>query len=245
MGPPQASTFVLGLAAWDNPCAGGRAARRGAHSFGRAGGTLISWPPGSPAMLRRDVVLQGKHVRLEPLRVEHAPELEPVAYEPDMWRYMGYVVDDRKGLETWLAHRVAAMEKGTALAFLQRDARTGKAFGSTSLFDVDLDHRRMEIGHTWVGATHRRTAANTESKLLLLTHAFDALQANRVQLKTDVENKRSQAAIERLGAKKEGILRSFSVYADGSVHDRQLYSIVRAEWPEVRARLRAFLDRPR
>lgn len=194
-------------------------------------------------MLRRDVVLEGKHVRLEPLRVEHAPELERVAYEPGLWRYMGYVVDDRTGLETWLRHRVAAMEKGTALAFLQRDARTGAAFGSTSLFDVDLEHRRMEIGHTWVGATHRRTAANTESKLMLLAHAFDVLGANRVQLKTDVENKRSQAAIERLGAKKEGILRSFTVYADGSTHDRQLYSIIRPEWPDVRARLTKLLDR--
>lgn len=195
-------------------------------------------------MLRRDVVLQGDHVRLEPLRVAHAPELEHVAFEEDVWRYLGMRVHDRASLERWIGGRVRAMEAGTAIAFLQRDARTGQAFGSTSLFDVDLEHRRMEIGHTWVGATHRRTAANTESKLLLLTHAFETLAANRVQLKTDVNNKRSQAAIERIGARKEGILRSFVVYEDGTVTDRQLYSIVRQEWPEVRDRLRKLLDRP-
>lgn len=195
-------------------------------------------------MLRTDVVLQGKHVRLEPLRIEHAPELEHVAYEPEQWLYMGYRVEDRAGLEAWMRGRIAAMERGTAIAFLQRDARTGKAFGSTSLFDIDLEMRRMEIGHTWVGATHRRTAANTESKLMLLTHGFEVLGANRVQLKTDTANKRSQAAIERLGAKKEGVLRSFTVYSDGTVHDRVLYSVVREEWPDVKARLAKLLDRP-
>lgn len=194
-------------------------------------------------MLRRDVVLRGRHVLLEPLRMAHAAELEGAAYEPGLWRYMGYVVEDRAGLEAWMRARIAAMERGTAIAFLQRDARTGAAFGSTSLFDVDLEHRRMEIGHTWVGATHRRTAANTESKLMLLTHAFEALGANRVQLKTDVENTRSRAAIERLGAKEEGVLRSFTVYADGTVHDRQLYSVIRPEWPEAKARLLKLLDR--
>lgn len=190
------------------------------------------------------VTLEGMHVRLEPLRIEHAVELERVAYEPEIWLYLGMRVDDRASLERWVRGRVAAMEAGTALAFLQRDARTGAAFGSTSLFDVDLAMRRMEIGHTWVGATHRRTAANTESKLLLLTHAFESLGANRVQLKTDANNKRSQAAIERIGGRKEGVLRRFMVYEDGTVTDRVLYSIVREEWPEVKARLTGFLQRP-
>lgn len=188
-------------------------------------------------MLRRDVVLDGRHVRLEPLRLDHARELEHVAYEREQWLYMGAIVEDRPTLERWMAARIRAMEAGTAIAFLQRDARTGVAFGSTSLFDVDLAMRRMEIGHTWVGATHRRTGANTESKLLLLTHAFGTLGANRVQLKTDTENLRSQRAIERLGATKEGVLRGFTVYEDGSIHDRVMYSILRGEWPVVKARL--------
>lgn len=187
------------------------------------------------------VTLEGKHVRLEPLRAEHVDELWLQAEEPAIWDYMAVQVKGREDLARWIAGRVRAAEQSTALAFLQRDARTGAAFGSTSLFDIDLPMRRMEIGHTWVGRSHRRTAANTESKLLVLTHAFDKLDANRVQLKTDVRNLRSQAAIERLGAKREGILRSFSMHEDGTVTDRVLYSIIRQEWPDVRARLQAFL----
>ena len=189
-----------------------------------------------------EVTLEGRHVRLEPLRVAHAVELEKVAYEPDLWRFMGYDVRDRPALERWIAARVRAVEQGTALAFLQRDATTGQAFGSTSLFDVDLANKRMEIGHTWIGATHRRTAANTEAKLLLMTHAFDVLGANRVQLKTDIENLRSQNAIARLGAQREGVLRHYTVYEDGTPHDRVFFSVLRGEWPTVRARLQGFLS---
>lgn len=193
-------------------------------------------------MLDRHVTLVGKHVRLEPLQRTHAPELWPAASERDIWKYMGYRVEDVAGLAAWIDGRVKAGEAGTAIPFVHRDASTGIAFGSTSLFDVDLANKRMEIGHTWIGASHRRTVANTESKLLMFAHAFDVLKAERVQLKTDIENLRSQTAIARLGAKKEGVLRKLVVYSDGSSHDRVMFSVLREEWPDVRARLEGMVS---
>jgi len=190
------------------------------------------------------VTLEGRHVRLEPLRRGHAAELWPAASEADLWRYMTVEVRTPEDLERWVASRVADGEGGTALPFLQRDARTGQAIGSTSLFDADARHRRIEIGHTWLAASHRRTAANTEAKLLLLTHAFERLGALRVQLKTDARNLRSQAAIARLGAVREGVLRQHMVLPDGYVRDTVMFSILDREWPAVRERLRARLSDP-
>jgi RimJ/RimL family protein N-acetyltransferase len=159
--------------------------------------------------------LVGRHVRLEPLRMEHADELWAAADEPPMWAYMLYRVETV--------------------------AKTGQAFGSSSIFDIDLRHRRMEIGHTWIGRTHRRTAANTEAKFLLLRHGFETLGANRIQLKTDARNERSRKAILRIGAQFEGILRSHMVLLDGHRRDTAMHSIIREEWPMVRRRLEALL----
>ncbi|MCA1812737.1 MAG: GNAT family N-acetyltransferase [Halobacteriales archaeon] len=191
----------------------------------------------------REVTLRGAHVRLQPLRPEHARELWPAAQERDVWRYMPTDVRRIEDLESWVAARIAPAARGEAVPFLQRDARTGQAIGSTSIFDIAPAHKRMEIGHTWLGASHRRTACNTESKLLLLTHGFEALGANRVQLKTDARNLRSQQAIARIGAVREGTLRQHTVMPDGFVRDTVMFSVVRAEWPGVRARLQALLAR--
>jgi len=191
----------------------------------------------------REVTLRGRHVVLEPLRVEHVRELWEAASEPEVWTYMGYVVDAPRDLERWVRDRLAAVAAGTALAFVQRDAATGTAFGSTSLFDIERRHRRMEIGHTWIGRTHRRTAVNTEAKFMLLQHAFELLDASRVQLKTDAENLRSQAAIERIGATREGVLRAWTIDERGKVRDRVFFSILAAEWPDRKARLEAMLRR--
>lgn len=198
-------------------------------------------PPPQPSPLA-PAILRGRHVVLEPLRREHATELWPAAAEPDVWLYMGKRVAAPADLAAWVEARVRMGEEGAALPFLQRDARTGAAFGSTSLFDVDLAHKRAEIGHTWIGASHRRTAANTEAKLLLFAHGFDVLGLNRIQLKTDARNLRSQRAIERLGAVREGVLRKHMVVQDGYVRDSVVYSVVRDEWPAVRARLEALLS---
>lgn len=185
------------------------------------------------------MTLRGRHVLLEPLRPEHAKELWPAASERDIWRYMPFDVASPADLERWVAERIQT----NALPFLQRDARTGMAFGSTSIFDIVPEHRTMEVGWTWLGASHRRTAANTEAKLLVLGHCFEALRAIRVQLKTDARNVRSQEAIARLGAVREGTLRHTRIMPDGHRRDSVHYSILEAEWPAVKARLQGLLER--
>ena len=200
-------------------------------------------------MALRPVTLRGQHVVLEPLRPEHAEELWPDASEVGIWPYMGadgMGVDSLAALRTWIGRRVAGEpSRLPALPFLLRDARTGQAFGSTSLFDIDGPNRKLEIGHTWVGASHRRTAANTEAKRLLLAHAFEAMGAVRVQFKADARNARSRAALERIGARPEGVLRHWILLPDGHRRDTAFFSILEAEWPAVRARLDGLLAAPR
>jgi RimJ/RimL family protein N-acetyltransferase len=132
-------------------------------------------------------------------------------------------------------------ERAIALPFAQVDAASGRAVGITTFRDVDERHRTLEVGGTWLGRPWWRTAINTEAKLLFLGHAFEALAANRVAIKTDIRNERSQAAIARLGAVREGVLRHQYVRRDGSLRDTVIYSIVPAEWPSVKARLQARL----
>lgn len=187
--------------------------------------------------------LRGRHVLLEPLRPEHAPELWPAASERDLWRYMTYDVADLDGLRRWIADRIAPAARGEALPFLLRDAATGQAFGSSSLFDINTAFHTLELGHTWVGASHRRTAANTEAKLLLLGHAFETLKVIRVQLKCDARNLRSAAAIERIGAVREGVVRHQRLLPDGHKRDAIVFSITDDEWPAVKARLHGMLLR--
>ncbi|MHB8606406.1 MAG: GNAT family N-acetyltransferase [Thermoplasmatota archaeon] len=187
------------------------------------------------------VTLRGRHVVLEPLARAHARELERAASERDIWRYMTADASTPAGIAAWVSERVAARETSSALPFLQRDAATHEAIGATSLFDLDARHKRGEIGHTWLAASHRRTPANTEAKLLLFTHAFAALGLHRVQLKTDGRNVRSQRAIERLGATREGVLRRHMVVQDGFVRDSVVYSVTDVEWPGVKAHLEALL----
>lgn len=189
------------------------------------------------------MTLRGRHVILEPLRVEHAEALWPAASEHDLWRYMGFDIRSLADLRGWIERRLQPNMPGTGnLPFLQRDARTGQAFGSTSLFDIDAANRKMEVGHTWIGASHRRTVANTEAKRLILGHAFEGLGAVRVQLKCDARNARSAAAIERIGAKREGVLRHWLILADGHRRDTAFFSILEAEWPGVKAGLDARLS---
>lgn len=189
------------------------------------------------------VTLRGRHVVLEPLRPEHAEELWPAANDPSVWRYMPKPVQSLQDLRAWIDDRRAGAGGLPALPFLQRDARTGQAFGSTSLFDIDVPNRKLELGHTWLGASHRRTAANTEAKRLVLGHAFDALGAIRVQLKCDQLNTPSATAIARLGAVQEGVWRNQMIYPDGRRRNTLVFSILDAEWPAVKARLDAFLAR--
>ena len=190
------------------------------------------------------VTLAGRHVRLEPLAEAHFGALTRHGSDPELWQYMKHArPDPAESVRVWGAAVRAMVAKGDGLAWTVVDAASGEAVGGTTYLDVAAADRRLEIGHTWLGKAAWRTAINTEAKLLLLRHAFEELGCNRVQLKTDARNERSQAAIARLGAVREGVLRAHMVMPDGWVRDTVMFSIVAAEWPAVRARLEGFLAR--
>ena len=189
------------------------------------------------------VVLAGRYVVLEPLEARHSSELLAPANEEELWRHMGMKAHTAEGLAAWIDLRLQDGRTGNCLPFLIRDARTRAAIGSTSLFDYARPHRRIEIGHTWVGKSHRGTRANPEAKILLLGHAFERLGLVRVQLKTDPLNVRSRKAIAKIGGKEEGILRNYTTYKDGTVHDRVFFSILDREWPDVKRRLHVLIEK--
>ena len=190
------------------------------------------------------VTLTGRHVCLEPLAAKHFPALERNGAEAEIWRWMPFSQSDpRESARAWCATLSAMQARGEAAAFAIVEVATGEAVGGTSLFDYAEVHKRGEIGYTWHAKRVWRTAVNTECKLLLLRHAFETMGLNRVQLKTDARNERSQAAIARLGAVREGVLRAHMVMPDGWVRDSVMFSIVAREWPTVKAGLAAKLAR--
>lgn len=195
-------------------------------------------------MTPEPITLVGQHVRLEPLTRAHAPGLFAVAGEAEIWRYLP-VLEPRSldAMEAIVDSASAEAARGLRLPFAIVARVDDRVCGSTSYLDIASTHRRIEIGWTWLGAAARRTAINTECKLLLLQHAFEVLGCGRVQLKTDARNLRSQTAIERLGAKREGVLRQHMVMPDGFVRDTVMYSLIAEEWPAVKTRLVTMLKR--
>lgn len=187
------------------------------------------------------VTLDGRHVRLEPLTLDHHAELCDVGLDPELWRWTVSSAHTPALLLEYIQEAVTARAAGSALPFIIRERATGKAVGSTRYGNIDTPNRRVEIGWTWIGQPWQRTAVNTEMKLLLLSHAFEALGCHRVELKTDALNAKSRAAIKRLGAFEEGILRKHMVTASGRVRDTVYYSITDDEWPAVKAGLIARL----
>ncbi len=185
--------------------------------------------------------LNGTRVRLEPLTAAHAAALLVAAADGELWNLTVTVVPSRASIDDYLASAFRAQAAGRELPFVIRDRATDRIVGTTRYRAIELGHRRIEIGSTWLAASAQRTAINTEAKLLLLTHAFEALGCNRVELVTDVLNTRSRAAIERLGAKQEGILRSHMVMPGGRIRDSVYYSIIAGEWPTVKVQLSARL----
>ena len=187
-------------------------------------------------------VLGGRHVRLEPLSQAHVPGLCEVGLDPELWRitvsHVATPADMRRYVEAALADRDA----GTALPYAQVEVATGRVVGSTRLANWAPAHRRIEIGWTWIAPPWQRTAINTEAKLLLLTHAFETLCCQRVELKTDAINARSRSAILRLGAVEEGTLRRHTVTDLGRTRDTVFFSVLSDEWPRVKAGLAARLQ---
>ncbi len=182
--------------------------------------------------------MTGKFVRLEPLGLEHVPGLTRVGLDADIWRLMVYgEMQTEDDMRNWVLKLLDHQAAGTDLPFAVVLQATNQPVGCTRYLNIDVRNRSLEVGGTWYGAAFQRTAVNTESKYLMLKHAFETLQAVRVQLKTDLRNERSQRAIERLGAVKEGILRNHMILPDGHVRDSVFYSILPDEWPAVKARL--------
>lgn len=192
----------------------------------------------------RPVTLEGRRVRLEPLARDHLDDLAAVGLDPQIWRYTLARPVDRDGIATWLEAAVSNAAGGTELPFATIDLGTGRAIGSTRFLSIVPEHRRLEIGWTWVAPAFQRSGANREAKLLQLRHAFEDLGANRVEFKTDARNERSRAALLGIGATFEGIFRNHMVMPDGPLRHSAYYSVVAEEWPAVRGHLERLLDRP-
>jgi RimJ/RimL family protein N-acetyltransferase len=190
------------------------------------------------------VTLSGRFVRLEPLSLEHASGLADIGLEQSIWRYMLYgSMRNTADIRAWVEDMLKRQARGTDLPFAVRHLESGRLAGATRYLEIRPEHRALEIGGTWYGLDFQRTTVNTESKLLLLSHAFEKLGAVRVQFKTDLRNLPSQKAIERLGAVKEGVLRQHMITPDGFFRDSVYYSIIDKEWPATKARLERMLQR--
>jgi RimJ/RimL family protein N-acetyltransferase len=188
------------------------------------------------------VILPGRFVRLEPLTIGHAPGLAEVGLDDEIWRLMPYgQMRTPEDIRRWVELVLARQATGTDLVFAVIHLASGRVAGSTRYLNISPPDRSVEIGGTWYGADFRRTAVNTECKYLLLENAFEKLNCIRVQIKTDLRNERSQRAIERIGAIREGVLRDHMILPDGTIRSSVYYSILKAEWPGVRARLAALL----
>jgi RimJ/RimL family protein N-acetyltransferase len=189
------------------------------------------------------VTLRGSVVALEPMRMDHVDALTRVGLDPELWRWIPSSVSSAEEMRGYVATALDEQRRGVSLPFVIIARGTEQVVGSTRYGNIDLANRRLEIGWTWVTAAHQRTAVNTEAKLLLLTHAFERLQVNRVELKTDALNLKSRAAITRLGAIEEGTLRKHLVTSTGRIRDTVYFSIIDTEWPAVKRRLEAWLQR--
>ena len=187
------------------------------------------------------VMLEGQQVRLEPLSPAYAESLIVAAGDGELWNSTVTVVPSRATMDAYIASALNAQAQGRELPFVIIQKSSGEVVGSTRFYDIAREDRRAEIGYTWLAASAQRTAVNTEAKLLLLTHAFERWRCIRVGFVTDVLNQQSQAAILRLGAKQEGVLRNHMAMPSGRYRDSVCFSIIEAEWPEVKARLEARL----
>jgi N-acetyltransferase len=190
------------------------------------------------------VTLTGTLVRLEPLNPRHIPDLAEAGQDESIWKFMRYgAVTTEEGMRGFVDNLLSAQARGTELPFAVLHQETGRAIGMTRYMNIEPANRALEIGGTWYAVSYQRSGVNTECKFLLLRHAFETLDCLRVQIKTDLRNERSQRAIERIGAVREGVLRDHMVLPDGTVRSSVYYSILAREWPEVKKRLMELMDR--
>jgi RimJ/RimL family protein N-acetyltransferase len=189
------------------------------------------------------VVLEGRHVRLEPMALHHLDALCEIGLDEDIWRWIPFQIRTRDDMLGYIKTALQLQADGTALPFATLERGTDRVAGSTRYMNIDKPNRHVEIGSTWIGRPWQRTAVNTEAKYLMLRHAFEQLGCHRVELKTDVLNERSRNAILRIGAKHEGVFRKHVVCDSGRVRDSAWFSIIDTEWPEVKAALELKLAR--
>lgn len=190
----------------------------------------MSWP--------EPVTLRGSHVTLEPLTPARHDELVEAVRDGELWNLWYTFIPRAEQMSQEIQRRLDEQRKGTMLPFAVIEAESGKAVGMTTYMNIDAEARRVEIGSTWYRKRVQRTALNTECKLLLLTHAFETLDCIAVEFRTHFLNQQSRRAIERLGARLDGILRNHRRSSDGTLRDTCVYSIIASEWPAVRSHLR-------
>ena len=190
----------------------------------------------------KPVILTGKNVRLEPMTEAHIPGLTEIGIGQYFWDFMLYGrMDSKEDMHDWVMDIMSREGQGTDLPFVVIHLTSGRVAGATRYLNIMPKDRGLEVGGTWYGFDFQRTAVNTECKYLLFTHAFEIFKCIRLQIKTDLQNERSQKAIERIGAKKEGVLRNHMILPNGRFHDSVYYSILNTEWAEVKMNLEAMM----
>jgi len=191
------------------------------------------------------VTLARGPVRLVPLELEHEAGLAAAAADGELWNLRVTSVPEPAQTRAYIETALRMRGEGHRLAFAVLDAASGQVIGSSSYHDIVPAVERLEIGYTWYAASRQRSAVNSTAKWLLMQHAFETLGARLVGWRTDNDNFASQRAIERLGAKKDGVIRHHALRRDGTVRDTVMYSLLAGEWPEVKAHLEYQLNRPR
>ena len=190
------------------------------------------------------VTLIGTYVRLEPMTEAHIPALAAIGAGKEFWNFMVYgKMEDEEDMAGWVRDILLRAENGTDLPFVAIHLESGRVAGATRYLNIMPNDKGLEVGGTWYGLDFQRTAVNTECKYLLFTHAFEKLGCVRVQIKTDSLNLRSQKAIERIGAVKEGVLRNHMILPNGRIRHSVYYSILDSEWSDVKRRLEEMLGR--
>lgn len=192
----------------------------------------------------KPVVLTGHYVRLEPLSEAHVPGLAVIGVRQPFWDFMVYGrMESVEDMSSWVRDLLNRATKGTDLPFAVIHLPSGRVAGATRYLNIATEHKGLEVGGTWYGLEFQRTVVNTECKYLLIKHAFEDLGCIRVQLKTDSRNGRSQKAIERIGAVREGVLRNHMILPDGYIRDSVFYSILDREWPQVKTNLEKMMEK--
>ncbi|MEH7441463.1 GNAT family protein [Bacillus sp. JJ1122] len=193
--------------------------------------------------MKKKISLEGPTVILMPMEMEQLDDLWNVAQAQDIWEFTSSKIKNKEDMKLTIEAATAEREGGIQMPFVVVDKESGKMIGSSRYLDLSRSHKSLEIGWTWYHPDYWRTRVNTETKFLMLQYAFEEMDMNRVQFCTDLRNIRSQTAISRLGAKKEGVLRKHRVIADGYVRDTVVFSIIKEEWPLVKSKLQDMMKR--